>query len=170
MEEPLSRPETLSAEVFGHLSRLGLLGGVSQHDFLSLGWEAKVHEVNGWICCVLSATDGVHEQEALFVTLLDQLGRPTLGQYSRERRSFQNRPAQARLDRKKWSEETFRGIFLKIVLKDLKDVGFSRVLSVDDLLTKRRRSVLVYSPGWQVSGPFGLTIFSPPAKLCSMHS
>ena len=39
MEEPLSRPETLSAEVFGHLSRLGLLGGVSQHDFLSLGWE-----------------------------------------------------------------------------------------------------------------------------------
>lgn len=79
------------------------------------------------------------EQEALFVSLLDRLGRPTLGQYARERRTFQKRPPDARLDRKKWSEETFRGIFLKIVLKDLKDVGFARVLSVDDLLTKRRR-------------------------------
>jgi hypothetical protein len=80
-------------------------------------------------------------QEALFVSLLDRLGRPTLGQYSRERRSFQKRPAEQRLDRKRWSEETFRGIALKIVLKDLKDVGFARVLSVDDLSTKRRRFV-----------------------------
>jgi len=82
-------------------------------------------------------------QEALFVSLLERLGRPTLGQYARERRSFQKRPAEARLDRKRWSEETFRGIFIKIVLKDLKDVGFVRILSVDDLLNKRRRSVRV---------------------------
>ncbi len=76
------------------------------------------------------------------MSLLDRLGRPTLGQYARERRSFQKRPAEARLDRKRWSEETFRGIFLKIVLKDLKDVGFTRVLSVDDLLSKRRSCLL----------------------------
>ena len=158
---PSARAETLSADVFSHISRLGLLGSVSQNDFLSLAWDHKVClcalrssgksgrrvwkqisavQLSNSLCT--QSTDnkrGFCTQETLFVSLLDRLGRPTLGQYARERRSFQNRPAEARLDRKRWSEETFRSIFLKIVLKDLKDVGFARVLSVDDLLTKRRR-------------------------------
>jgi hypothetical protein len=37
-----------------------------------MGWEAK---------------------EALFVSVLEQLGRPTLGQYARERRNYQKTPA-----------------------------------------------------------------------------
>jgi len=159
--------ETLSADVFSHLSRLELLSDVSNNSFNAMSWDHKVtcfriyrqdkreqacakeHKVHGargrlrpHPRCHTSLTmflADASEQEALFVSLLDRLGRPTLGQYARERRSFQKRPPDARLDRKKWSEETFRGIFLKIVLKDLKDVGFARVLSVDDLLTKRRR-------------------------------
>ena len=196
---------TLSADVFSHLSRLGLMGEVPQHGFVSMGWDYKVcsitnrlHELHvdirdahtrtsiplrvylhihthtgsailklllsvsrvsvadcSFCACVrvlrlhvqadmyLCSLAFALVQEALFVSLLDRLGRPTLGQYARERRSFQKRPAEARLDRKRWSEETFRGIFIKIVLKDLKDVGFVRILSVDDLLNKRRRSVRV---------------------------
>ena len=116
------RTELLSGDVYTHLSRLGLLGGdVGANAFGGMTWDLK---------------------ETVFVSLLDRLGRPTLGQYARERRSFQQRPAEARLDRKRWSEDTFRSIFLKIVLKDLRDLGFARVLSVDDLITKRRSSLL----------------------------
>lgn len=89
-----SAETTLSADVFSHLSRLDLLGEVQQHGFLKMGWE---------------------EKEALFISLLDRLERPTLGQYANERKNFRCRPAEARLDRKRWSEDTFRSIFLKIV-------------------------------------------------------
>ena len=117
-----SESKTLSADVYTHLSRLDLLGGISQHEFLSLDWSAK---------------------EALFTSLLDRLGRPTLRQYASERQNSQRKVGpEARIERKRWSEESFRGIFLKILLKDLKDLGFARVLSTDDLLSKRRACLL----------------------------
>ena len=37
-----ARPETLTADVFAHLSRLELLGDISNQSFLAMGWDHKV--------------------------------------------------------------------------------------------------------------------------------
>ncbi len=37
-----ARPETLTADVFAHLSRLELLGNISNQSFLAMGWDHKV--------------------------------------------------------------------------------------------------------------------------------
>jgi hypothetical protein len=61
--------------------RLDLLGTVTPNAFVTLAWESK---------------------ETIFCAILARLGRETLEQYAKERRAFVRRPAEQRMDRKRW--------------------------------------------------------------------